>query len=282
MKNNFLLTSIFFVIFGLSLSTSFAQNDSIYVMKDGIIIWEYKIADIDSIIFYKPVIEEELITGTFIDSRDNTEYSWVQIGEQIWMAENLKYLPSVVGPGTGSNTEAYYYVYGYYGTNVDEAKATENYQTYGVLYNWTAAMNGAESSDANPSGVQGICPDGWHLPSDAEWKQLEMYLGMSETDVHYTGWRGTVEGGKLKEAGTTHWADPNAGANNESGFTALPGGYRSSNGGFSGIRLNGYWWSSTEFGTSVAWSRGLDYGDSSVNRYDYDKSMGFSVRCLRD
>lgn len=282
MKNNFLLTSIFFVIFGLSLSTSFAQNDSIYVMKDGIIIWEYKIADIDSIIFYKPVIEEELITGTFIDSRDNTEYSWVQIGSQTWMAENLKYLPSVVGPGTGSNTEAYYYVYGYYGTNVDEAKATENYATYGVLYNWTAAMNGAESSDANPSGVQGICPDGWHLPSDAEWKQLEMYLGMSETDVHYTGWRGTVEGGKLKEAGTTHWADPNAGANNESGFTALPGGYRDVDGYFSNIRHYGNWWSSTEGGTSYAWGRGLSCNNSDVFRSSSYKSMGLSVRCLRD
>ncbi len=282
MKNNFLLTSIFFVIFGLSLSTSFAQNDSIYVMKDGIIIWEYKIADIDSIIFYKPVIEEELITGTFIDSRDNTEYSWVQIGEQIWMAENLKYLPSVVGPGTGSYSEAYCYVYGYDGTSISAAKATENYATYGVLYNWTAAMNGAESSDANPSGVQGICPDGWHLPSDAEWKQLEMYLGMSETDVNSTGWRGTVEGGKLKEAGTTHWADPNAGANNESGFTALPGGYRYSNGYFSNIRDYGYWWSSTELDTNIAWIRYLYYYNSFVNRFNYYKSMGFSVRCLRD
>jgi len=282
MKNNFLLTSIFFVIFGLSLSTSFAQNDSIYVMKDGIIIWEYKIADIDSIIFYKPVIEEELITGTFIDSRDNTEYSWVQIGEQIWMAENLKYLPSVVGPGTGSYSEAYCYVYGYDGTSISAAKATENYATYGVLYNWTAAMNGAESSDANPSGVQGICPDGWHLPSDAEWKQLEMYLGMSETDVNSTGWRGTVEGGKLKEAGTTHWADPNAGANNESGFTALPGGDRNGNGGFSSIRGDGYWWSSTENFTNLAWYRSLYYYDSNVDRNYYYKSMGFSVRCLRD
>lgn len=282
MKNNFLLTSIFFVIFGLSLSTSFAQNDSIYVMKDGIIIWEYKIADIDSIIFYKPVIEEELITGTFIDSRDNTEYSWVQIGSQTWMAENLKYLPSVVGPGTGSNSEAYCYVYGYDGTSISAAKATENYATYGVLYNWTAAMNGAESSDANPSGVQGICPDGWHLPSDAEWKQLEMYLGMSETDVNSTGWRGTVEGGKLKEAGTTHWADPNAGANNESGFTALPGGYRYFNGYFYNIRSYGDWWSSTEYDSGNAWYRCLSYGYSSVYRYFNFKSMGFSVRCLRD
>lgn len=271
MKNNFLLTSIFFVIFGLSLSTSFAQNDSIYVMKDGIIIWEYKIADIDSIIFYKPVIEEELITGTFIDSRDNTEYSWVQIGEQIWMAENLKYLPSVVGPGTGSNSEAYCYVYGYDGTSISAAKATENYATYGVLYNWTAAMNGAESSDANPSGVQGICPDGWHLPSDAEWTQLTDYLGGED-----------VAGGKLKEAGTTHWADPNAGANNESGFTALPGGLRYSNGGFYNIGGDGSWWSSTEGNTSNAWYRDLGYSNSDVNR-DYDgKSVGFSVRCLRD
>lgn len=282
MKNNFLLTSIFFVIFGLSLSTSFAQNDSIYVMKDGIIIWEYKIADIDSIIFYKPVIEEEETSGTFVDERDNREYSWVKIGEQIWMAENLKYLPSVVGPGTGSNSEAYCYVYGYDGTSISAAKATENYATYGVLYNWPAAMNGAESSDANPSGVQGICPDGWHLPSDAEWKQLEMYLGMSETDVNSTGWRGTVEGGKLKEAGTTHWADPNAGANNESGFTALPGGYRYVDGYFGGVRDYGDWWSSAEYDTSNAWYRGLGYDDSNVYRGNTVKSMGFSVRCLRD
>jgi uncharacterized protein (TIGR02145 family) len=164
--------------------------------------------------------------STFTDPRDGKVYQTVVIGNQEWMAENLAYLPSVVGPDTGSDTTSYYYVYGYDGTSISAAKATENYATYGVLYNWTAAMNGAESSDANPSGVQGICPDGWHLPSDAEWKQLEMYLGMSETDVNSTGWRGTVEGGKLKEAGTTHWADPNAGANNESGFTALPGGYR--------------------------------------------------------
>jgi len=284
MKNNFLLTSIFFVIFGLSLSTSFAQNDSIYVMKDGIIIWEYKIADIDSIIFYKPVIEEEEegTNGTFTDSRDGYTYQTVQIGSQTWMAENLKYLPSVVGPGTGSNSEAYCYVYGYDGTSISAAKATENYATYGVLYNWTAAMNGAESSDANPSGVQGICPDGWHLPSDAEWKQLEMYLGMSETDVNSTGWRGTVEGGKLKEAGTTHWADPNAGANNESGFTALPGGDRDDDGDFGNVRNFGYWWSSTESSTNFAWSRLLYCYNSNVYRYDYNEGMGFSVRCLRD
>jgi len=257
MKNNFLLTSIFFVIFGLSLSTSFAQNDSIYVMKDGIIIWEYKIADIDSIIFYKPVIEEEEegTNGTFTDSRDGYTYQTVQIGSQTWMAENLKYLPSVVGPGTGSNSEAYCYVYGYESTDVDAAKATENYTTYGVLYNWTSALN--------------ACPVGWHLPSDAEWTQLTDYLGENAGD-------------KLKEAGITHWADPNAGANNESGFTALPGGYRGSNGHFYSIRYYGSWWSSTEYDTDNAWRRYLNYGNSNVDRFYHYKSLGFSVRCLRD
>ena len=227
--------------------------------------------------------------GTFTDTRDGKVYQTVVIGTQEWMAENLKYLPSVVGPGTGSQSTPYYYVYGYDGTNVTDAKATSNYNTYGVLYNWPAAMAGSASSNANPSGVQGICPDGWHLPSDAEWKQLEMYLGMSETDVNSTaGWRGTVEGGKLKEAGTTHWADPkhwadpNAGANNESGFTALPGGYRNDNGSFYVVKGNGYWWSSTEGNTNSAWYRDLNGINGYVNRgYDYE-SVGFSVRCLRD
>lgn len=146
---------------------------------------------------------------------DGDNYAVVTIGEQTWMAENLRYLPSVVGPDTGSEDVAgsYYYVYGYNGTDISEAKATENYDTYGVLYNWSAAMNGEESSEDNPSGVQGICPAGWHLPSKAEWTELTDYLG-----------GGSVAGGKLKEIGTTHWSSPNTGATNETGFTALPGG----------------------------------------------------------
>ncbi|HOD89133.1 MAG TPA: FISUMP domain-containing protein [Bacteroidales bacterium] len=252
----------------MSLNTAFAQNDSIYVMKDGNILWQYKVTEIDSIIFYKPVIEEET-SGTFVDERDNREYSWVKIGEQVWMAENLKYLPSVVGPGTGSNTEAYYYVYDYDGTNVDAAKATENYATYGVLYNWTAAMAGAVSSDANPSGVQGICPDGWHLPSDAEWTQLKDYLGENA-------------GGKLKEVGTTHWADPNTGATNESGFTALPGGGRSHEGNFYDVGNLGVWWFSTEYESDKAWGWYLGNSNSGIfSGYGY-RNEDYSIRCVRD
>src|SRR5574344_1981957 len=142
-----------------------------------------------------------IVYSTIKDARDNQTYRIVTIGSQTWMAENLKYLPSVVGPRTGSKTTPHYYVYGYNGTNVTDAKATANYNTYGVLYNWPAAMNGAASSTTNPSGVQGECPDGWHLPSDAEWTELTDYPG----------------------------------------FTALPGGGRDGGGTFYDVGSYGFW-----------------------------------------
>jgi len=215
--------------------------------------------------------EPIILANGFVDERDGNHYNMVKIGNQIWMAENLKYLPSVVGPETGLYTEPYYYVYGYDGTNVDEAKATKNYQTYGVLYNWAAAMNGEESSNANPSGVQGVCPAGWHVPSYAEWTELTDYLGGA-----------SVAGGKLKEAGTTHWRSPNTGATNETGFTALPGGHRNSNGTFINIGDNGYWWSATESNATNAWHRVMNDNNSYVIRLNYYKEVGFSVRCVRD
>jgi len=213
----------------------------------------------------------ELLNNGFTDTRDNNHYNAIKIGNQIWMAENLAYLPSVVGPGTGSQITPYYYVYGYDGTVVADAKATTNYATYGVLYNWTAAMASSASSSANPSGVQGVCPTGWHLPSDAEWTELKDYLGGQ-----------SIAGGKLKETGTTHWNSPNTGATNETGFTALPGGNRLSNGTFNNIGNYGNWWSATEFNTDYAWYRYMYYYTSNVNRYYISKELGYSVRCVRD
>ncbi len=212
-----------------------------------------------------------LTTMNLLDERDGTVYKTVTIGNQVWMAENLKYLPSVVGPGTGSKTTPYYYVYGYNGTVVADAKATSNYTTYGVLYNWPAAMNGATSSTANPSGVQGACPTGWHLPSDAEWTELTDYLG------------GTSEaGGKLKETDTTHWTNPNTGATNETGFTALPGGDRKNDGKFYYVGYDGYWWSTTENDNLFVLPRRMHYYLSDVFRSDYYKESGLSVRCVKD
>ena len=213
------------------------------------------------------------------DKRDGNHYNIVKIGNQFWMAENLRYLPSVVGPNMISNTQPYYYVYDYDGTDVAAAKATENYKTYGVLYNWAAAMNGDASSEANPSGVQGACPCGWHLPSDAEWKQLEMHLGMTEDEANADGWRGTDEGGKLKD--TTLWNAPNTGATNESGFAALPGGYRDV---LSFYNIGNYCllWSATEYDATNAWFRSMTHFFSELRRDNGVKSAGNSVRCVRD
>jgi uncharacterized protein (TIGR02145 family) len=200
--------------------------------------------------------------ATYKDNRDDKTYPYVTIGTQVWMTENLAYLPSVVGPGTGSEdagneTEPFYYVYDYDGTNITAAKSTANYTIYGVLYNWTAALS--------------ACPPGWHLPSDAEWTTLITYLGGE-----------SVAGGKMKEAGESHWTSPNTGATNESGFTALPGGYRNSNGSFYYIGDNGGWWSSTVYYTTNAWGRYLYYSDGDVARSSVFKAYGFSVRCIRD
>jgi uncharacterized protein (TIGR02145 family) len=175
------------------------------------------------------------------------------------MAENLRYLPTVnhVADGSEDAAGSYYYVYGYDGTDVNAAKATSNYATYGVLYNWTAAVNS--------------CPAGWHLPSDAEWTELTDYLGGR-----------SVAGGKLKETGTTHWLSPNTGATNETGFTALSGGYRNYVGTFNDIGSYGYWWSATESGDLIAWSSSVDYLHSSVYRYVNFEELGYSVRCVRD
>jgi len=220
--------------------------------------------------------ESDILNNGFTDSRDGTHYNAIKIGNQIWMAENLKYLPSVVGPATGSQTTPYYYVYGYNGTVLADAKATANYSTYGVLYNWVAAMNSETSSTANPSGVQGVCPTGWHLPSDAEWTELTDYL--SGTDL---------AGGKLKatgaiEWGTGLWHNPNIGATNETGFTALPGGFRHTDGVFSFIGSKGNWWSATEVFANTAYFRRMDHFESSVHSSHTTKGFGFSVRCVWD
>lgn len=221
----------------------------------------------------------------FAECRDQNGkgYAAVRIGDQIWMAENLAYLPAVSPPSAGSFIDKHYYVYGYYSNNVDEARSRATYSDYGVLYNWPAAVNGGVGSNSVPSGVQGACPDGWHLPSDEEWKVLERYLGMDEPDVNKTGWRnsGTV-GGKLKETGTAHWADPNIGADNSTGFTALPGGHRVGGGYFNFMPINGTFWTCTEAGSIVAWQRHLFHSHDGVDRENYPRREGLSVRCVKN
>jgi uncharacterized protein (TIGR02145 family) len=133
-------------------------------------------------------------------------------------------------------------------------------------------MNGATPSSSSPSGIQGVCPTGWHLPSDDEWTILTDYLGGTD-----------VAGGALKETDTIHWRSPNIGATNESGFTALPSGYRVF-GTFYYIGEYGVWWSTTEYEEYPGVCRGryLGYDVYSTSVSGTGNQAGMSVRCLKD
>jgi uncharacterized protein (TIGR02145 family) len=215
---------------------------------------------------------------------DGNEYLTVQIGEQVWMIGHLEVtryadgspISNVVDGGDWAAMSLDHKGYCYYDNNPGHAPA------YGALYTWAAAMNGQKGSMDNPSGVQGVCPDGWHLPSDGEWMQLEMFLGMRLEEAEATGWRGNIEGLRLKSATTTHWLPPNEGASNSSKFHALPGGYRYENGAFFDLRATAVMWSSTEDGTDRAFNRGLYYDESRVQRLSWTKQNGMNVRCLKD
>ena len=140
-----------------------------------------------------------------------------------------------------------------------------NCDVYGGLYQWNEMMEYTTTE-----GIQGICPTGWHLPTDAEWTNLTTILGGE-----------SVAGGKMKETGTTHWTAPNTGATNSCGFSANPGGGRSEYGEFAGKGSASGWWSSTIINNTDSWGRGIGYQTAGINRFNFNKSIGFSVRCLR-
>jgi uncharacterized protein (TIGR02145 family) len=212
---------------------------------------------------------DTLIAGNFTDQRDHHVYKWVKIGNQTWMAENLAFIPTVSPPKEGSAVSPKYYVQGFEGIGVGEAKVSSLYKTYGVLYNWVAATK--------------ACPSGWHLPSDEEWKDMEKYLGMSESEADTLFRNQGTEGGMLKESGTSHWSGQNAGANNSTGFTALPGGGRRDYGGFHDFESYAYFWSSTKIESSTfAIYRQLSYYFANIFRNYYNRSSGYSVRCVQN
>ncbi|MFC1725743.1 FISUMP domain-containing protein [candidate division KSB1 bacterium] len=202
---------------------------------------------------------------------DGNVYQTIIIGNQEWMVENLrvtKYRNGDVIPNvtdsltwTGLATDAY----------CDYNNDSSNVMTYGRLYNWYVVNDS-----------RGIAPEGWHMPTDNDWKALEMYLGMSQSEADVTdAWRGMDEGGKLKEAGTSHWTSPNTGATNESGFNAIASGYRSVNGSFLNRGNRSQFWSASEFSASEAWRRLLYFDQSGIYRGYYLKGDGLSVRCVR-
>ena len=198
-------------------------------------------------------------SGTTVTDIEGNVYQTVVIGTQEWMAENLKTtklnngtsIPLVIDNTEWSNLNSPAYCW--YDNNQDLYG-----DIYGPLYNWYTIETG------------NLCPTGWHASTDDEWTTLTDYLGGEN-----------VASSKLKEAGSTHWHSPNTG-NNETGFTALPGGHRGTNGVFNGIKSLGIWWSSTEVSTGTAWFRLMFNSDDIVVRDIEDKYFGFSVRCIRN
>ena len=211
-------------------------------------------------------------TGTVTDI-DGNVYQTVKIGNQWWMAENLKVthyrngdaIPNVTDDDDWADLSTGAYCA--YGEN------ESNVKTYGYLYNWYAVNDSRD-----------IAPAGWHVPTDEEWKTLEMVLGMSQSEADDTGYRGTHEGSKL--AGRADlWDDGDLeddAAFDASGFSALPAGYRLLDGSFYNLADDTYFWSDTEYSTLHAWRRRLSYSNSVIHRFRYDKRSGYSFRLLRD
>jgi uncharacterized protein (TIGR02145 family) len=216
-------------------------------------------------------------TSTVPDIDGNT-YNTVLIGTQCWTKENLKVtkyndgtaIPLNATGGSSGTSGSWAATTGAYTIYGNESSTGANATNYGFLYNWYAAKGIATALSTT---YKNICPTGWHVPTDAEWTTLETYLN----NVVPTG----SVGGKMKSTSSL-WTSPNTGADNTSGFTALPGGYRNSDGSFYNIRFSAFFWSATESGYSVAWYRYLYDGSSNVSRNSYQKQLGASIRCLKD
>lgn len=256
MKNICITTFLFFILFELSAQDLIVhQNDGNKAI--------FPINTIDSITF----VTGESESGTFTDNRDGNEYGWVKIGNQIWMTENLAYLPAVYPDDqeNASYTEARYYVYGYDGTSVSEAKNETNYQQYGALYNFEATKTAA--------------PEGWHVPTDEEWQDLEMFLGMSADATEDLGTRTSGEVGKKLKC-PTGWDNDTSGENLYN-FCALAGGHFVGNGSAS-ILDQACFWTATEKSNDRAWWRNVYAGSDGVFRNHIGKHHAQSIRCVKD
>jgi uncharacterized protein (TIGR02145 family) len=226
---------------------------------------------------------------------DGYAYSTVQIGDQCWLSENCRYLPEVYPSIEGSETEPYYYVYDYQGTDVTDAKATEKYETYGVLYNWPAVM------------TEDICPSGWHMPTDLEWQTMEIALGMAWDIAELSGGRSCDESEPVYECvfsslylmSVTGWTEYGMDVGwgdeaedfgvNSSGFNGFPGGMllgSENDFNFDYITETASWWTSSASAEYVYTEgpvlRYVTSSDINVYRVSYNSSYAMSARCIKD
>jgi uncharacterized protein (TIGR02145 family) len=209
------------------------------------------------------------LTYGIMNDNDGHTYKTIQIGAQTWMAENLRTTKYRNGTSLVNITDSVAWkdtkegAWCYYNNDLG------NDTLYGKLYNWYAVID---------SG--GLCPSGWHVPTDAEWNVLAKQVDPSADTTLCCN---NAAGGSMKSTGTQYWESPNRNATNSSGFSGLPGGSRSlTSTSFTYFEQTGYWWSSTETIIKTGQARFLFYFDGALTRFNADKSNGFSVRCLKD
>ena len=219
--------------------------------------------------------EEEVVvpeTGTMSDIENNI-YKTIKIGNQWWMAEDLRTLKYKNGVSIAVITETDASTWA--NDTVGAVSQSNSSGNGGLFYNWYAIRNSNR-----------LAPEGWHIPTDQDWKILENYLGMTSDQPDKTGWRGTNEGDKLKITGEDNWQSyGTVWATNESGFTGLASGCRLYDGSFNspiGKVYMGFWWTDSEHSTNEGWYRYLDYKRSQVFRSHLIKTYGLSVRCVKD
>lgn len=201
-----------------------------------------------------------------ITDKSGNHYQIKTIGNNVWTVNNLETSKFDDGSDIPLIQEDFLW-----GTTVISAYST--YTGYGKLYNYYAVTDNRK-----------LCPSGWNIPSDSDWKSLELFLGMSPDQVNAIGQRGTDEGGKLKYINTSvydGWNFPNVGATNTSGFSALGAGYRNSEGIFANENASANFWTSTEYDSLTAWSRSLYLSNSQIVRTNINKKYGLSVRCIK-
>ena len=204
---------------------------------------------------------------------DGNEYTTVRIGDQVWMAENLKVTRYRNGDAIPGVTALEEWVVLETGAWSEYDNNPENGKVYGKLYNWYAV-----------SDPRGLAPEGWRIPTEEDWRKLEEHLGMNPDvtgEVEFRGNDANV-GGKLKESGTEHWKEPNGGATNETGFSAVAGGYRDNDGPFNFFGRYASFWTNTEAENDRVWFRGITTNETGVYRFSFNKKCGFSVRCIKE
>ncbi|MFO0452137.1 MAG: fibrobacter succinogenes major paralogous domain-containing protein [Pseudomonadota bacterium] len=211
--------------------------------------------------------------GNGVTDIEGNQYQTVIIGNQEWMAENLRTKTYNNGDPITQNTDPDLWPFQDQGLWTWYDNDPVNETPYGVLYNWNAAMDS-----------RSLCPSGWHVPSDDEWGQLTLFLDPTADTTCESCVHSSTAGGKLKSTGIQHWQTPNSLASNESGFSGMPGGYLSSTFYFSDLTELGLWWSSTEpaLNSNYAINRTLYFDSANIGEYYSSKGFGLCVRCIKD